>query len=89
MIRTIAFANALATVAAAGSVVCAILSLLAPDFVMGIAQTWPHLLNLELIRATTSPGVGSIITGVITFAIVAWLWGYAWAWTYNRFAGPA
>lgn len=86
MIRTIAFANALAVVGVIGSVLCVVLSLVAPDLVMGVAQTWPHMLNLELIRATTPPGPASIITGVVTFTAVAWLWGFAWAWFYNWFS---
>jgi hypothetical protein len=84
MLRVSAFANSLAAISAVAVVVCAIFSALVPDVVIGVAQTWVHTLNLELARSTMPANPVSLVTGLVTFTILAWIWAAAWAWLYNK-----
>ncbi|MBI3979655.1 MAG: hypothetical protein HY331_15855 [Chloroflexi bacterium] len=84
MIRVFPFATALAGVSAAFYVLCAVLALLAPSFFLALFQTWVHGLNLSLLAAgvplVTPAG---FVVGLVTFTLIAWLFGAVWGALYN------
>ncbi|OGG28838.1 hypothetical protein A2973_04400 [Candidatus Gottesmanbacteria bacterium RIFCSPLOWO2_01_FULL_49_10] len=80
-----ATANAAAVTVAFIAVVCALAILIAPEFSLGIAQSWFHGIDLEKVRTAVNPSFGSILYGWITATIGGWLIGYIFARTYNLF----
>ena len=86
MLRPVVFANAVAAVSAIGSVVCALLSLVAPGLLVSIAQGWVHTLDLTKIQRSGFP-LGEALLGLVTFAVVMWVGGWVLAWLYNRWSG--
>ncbi len=82
----IATANAFTVVVDGISIVCTILALAAPDILRSITQSWMHRLDLSAVWIGTPPDLASIIWGLVTLTIGAWLSGYAFALVYNYFA---
>lgn len=83
--KEVPFANALAIVSAAVSLVCAILVWTARDFVFGLASGWIHGTDLAALPAAT-PTLSGVLVGLVTLTVAAWAVGYLFAWTYNRLA---
>lgn len=81
-----ASANALASVGAILYVICAGWVLLSRSSFMGMMNTWAHGVNMGALPFKT-PDVGTILIGLLTFTVVAWLTGYAFALLYNYFLG--
>lgn len=86
MLNVKAFANAAAVVMAVWVVACALLSYIAPDLLFSIAKSWTHNINLELVRATVSPSLGSVFLGLISATGLTWVTTYATITLYNRLA---
>ncbi|HLE49690.1 MAG TPA: DUF5676 family membrane protein [Patescibacteria group bacterium] len=80
-----ASANAVATTVAAIYIVCALSIVLFPNFVMGIAQSWFHGIDITRIQAFNVT-VGSFFYGLITAVIGGWLVGWCFAHCYNFFS---
>jgi hypothetical protein len=84
MLRVAPFAHSLATVSAAGYVLCRVLvAVVAPGFFASVAQSWFH----GLVVAPSpwlAMGVTEFLLGMVTVAAVAWIFAAAWAWLYNR-----
>lgn len=83
--KEVPFANALAIVSAAVSIVCAILVWTARDFVLGLASGWVHGIDLAALPVAT-PTISGVLVGLVTLTVAAWATGYFFAWTYNRLA---
>lgn len=82
-----ALANAAATVGAVAYLICATLSLVAPDLLLGIFQTWAHGISVEALRPTSIGfSAGAFAIGLVTFSAAVWLATAATAWLYNRWA---
>ncbi|GIW07455.1 MAG: hypothetical protein KatS3mg060_2260 [Dehalococcoidia bacterium] len=82
-----ALANAAATVALAGYLICAALALVAPEALIWVFQPWFHGLSLDPLRPTGAwfrPG--EFIVGLVTFGGSVWLGTAAFAWLYNTWA---
>jgi hypothetical protein len=86
MFKVIPFANSVATLTAGIYVVCALLSYVAPDFIFNIGQSWVHSLNIETLRSTATLSLGSVVWGLLSITVLAWVLGYIFAWIYNRWA---
>ena len=86
MLRSIAVANAVTTMMAALYVVCAGISLIAPDFLVSLAQSWVHTLNLTVVKATSVMTFGSFIWGFISLTVLTWIVTYGTVALYNNFA---
>jgi hypothetical protein len=86
MLKPIAFANAVAAVIGGIYFVCAALTYIAPDLILGIGQSWMHAINLEAIRTTASPSVGGLVWGFVSAVLAGWVSGYALAYLNNRFS---
>lgn len=86
MIKSVPFANAVTIVTAIFYVVCVTLSYIAPDFIMGITQSWIHTLNLEVLKANVNLSLVQVIYGLVTLSVVTWVTTYASIELYNRLA---
>lgn len=81
--KTTPFANALAAASVVFYVACALLAVVAPNFLLGMFQSWFHGINVTQL-ATTQRSFGSFLFGLISLAVVSWIFGYAWVWLYNK-----
>lgn len=86
MLNAKAFANAATVVMVVWVVACALLSYIAPDLLFNIAKSWTHTINLESVRATFSPSIGSVLLGLISATGLTWVTTYATITLYNRLA---
>jgi len=84
MLKPIAFANAIATAGIFGYMVCIVLSVVVPDLVFNIGQSWLHTLNLSVIRTTEAMDIGSALIGAITFGGLTWVASYLGVTLYNK-----
>ena len=81
--KTTPFANALAAASVVYYLLCAVLAMIAPQFLLGMFQSWFHGINVTQL-ATTQRSFGSFLFGLISLAVVAWIFGYVWGWMYNK-----
>ena len=86
MHNPVRLANAATVVSLGLYVVCRVVSLVAPEFLFNIAQSWFHTFSTELMRAPVPFDIGTFIFGGITLAVVVWATFYAFAEVYNRLA---
>lgn len=84
MIKSIPFANAAAIVAVAASFVCWIATVVAPDFVFSLANSWFHMINLNAVKLSSSASFGEAVVGFISLGVFTWIVVYAFAEIYNR-----
>ncbi len=84
MLNAKAFANAASTVMAVWVVACAAVSFVAPDLLFNIAQSWMHTINLESVKATVTPNLGSLLLGLVSATGLTWVTTYTVIWLYNR-----
>ncbi|SRR5581483_7854261 len=83
-LAVVSLASAAAIVAAVAYVVCLVLSLVVPDLLMGILQSWAHSISVAPLRAETivfQPGTA--LVGLLTWSGFVWLTTAATAWLYN------
>ncbi len=85
MVKPIALANASTVVALGIYVVCRIASLIAPDFLFSVAQSWFHTFSTECMRSVTPMNIGTFIFGAVTLSILVWVAIYVGAVLYNKF----
>lgn len=86
MLNAKAFANATATVIGVWIIVCALLAYLVPDVLFAVAQSWTHAMNLEALRSTFVPDLGSLLLGFVTAVGLTWLTTYGTISLYNKLA---
>lgn len=86
MLNAKAFANAATVVMAVFYVICAGLSYFAPDLIFSIGRSWMHTVNLESVKATFNPDLGTLILGIISLSVVTWITTYITIALYNKWA---
>lgn len=86
MLDANAFANAASVVMAVWVVVCAALSYIAPDLLFSVAQSWMHTINLESVKSTFTPNLGSILWGFVTAVGLTWITTFGTISLYNKWA---
>ena len=86
MLKSVAFANAFGLVGLGLYIGCRILTLIVPDLLFAVGQSWFHTFNLEAVRGAAPMDIGEFLLGGITFGALAWVTGYAFAYLYNNFA---
>jgi len=84
MLNAKAFANATAVITAVWVLGCLVLSLIIPDLLFSIAQSWMHTINLSVVKTAFNFDLGSVILGLITAVGLTWITTYATIWLYNR-----
>lgn len=86
MVKPIALANASTVVALGIYVVCRVISLIAPDFLFGVAQSWFHTFSTESVKTVTPMDIGTFIFGAVTLSVLVWVAVYTGATLYNKWA---
>ena len=86
MLNPQVFANATAAVMAVWVIACLALSIIVPDLLFAIAQSWMHSINIDAVKTTFNPNLGSILLGFATAVGLTWITTYAVVWLYNRWA---
>ncbi len=86
MAKPIVLANAITTVAVIAFAACGILAYIAPDLLLGIANSWFHSISLEIARASEPMSLVTFTFGIVTFGIYIWVIIFAGATLYNKWA---
>jgi hypothetical protein len=79
-----ATANALAIVGGGWYVLCVLWVLVSRNSYMGILGTWFHGVDYNALPST-SLSFGSVVVGLVSFVVFAWVSGYSFAVVYNKF----
>ena len=77
-------AQALAIVGGMWYVLCVLWVFVSKSSYMGVMSSWFHGVDFKSLPPTT-PDLGSIIFGLVTFVGFAWVSGYLFAVFYNQF----
>lgn len=86
MVKPIALANASTVVALGIYVVCRVASLIAPDLLFSVAQSWFHTFSTKSVISVAPMNIGTFIFGAVTLAVLVWVAIYAGATLYNKWA---
>lgn len=84
MLKSVPFANAATIVVVASSVICWLATVIAPDFIFGLTNSWFHMINLDVVRLSQSASFGGALIGFVTLGVVTWIAVYAFAEIYNK-----
>ncbi|OGH15138.1 MAG: hypothetical protein A2860_00075 [Candidatus Levybacteria bacterium RIFCSPHIGHO2_01_FULL_37_33] len=84
MKKPVVLANAVTLTLLVFYFACALLSFIAPDFVLSIGQSWIHTLNLEAARPTSQISLTGVIFGAVTFGVSVWVVVYLTAFLYGK-----
>jgi hypothetical protein len=93
-LAVVSLASAAAIVAGVAYIVCLVISLVAPDLLLGIFQTWAHSISVTSLQMTPTFQAGPALLGLVTFSGFVWLTTAGTAALYNTFRlrcapGPA
>lgn len=77
------FANASAIIVGVIYVVCAALTVVAPDFLISLGNSWVHALDIAKIKDINIT-FGSFLYGLASIMIFAWVVDYLFAVVYNK-----
>ena len=86
MHNPVRLANAATIVVVAASLICCVLVTVAPDFSFSIANSWFHMINLDVVQEDQPVDFGTAIVGAFSLGVVTWVAFYAFAEVYNRLA---
>lgn len=86
MLKPQAFANAFTVVGIGLYIGCRVLTLIVPDLLFAVGQSWFHTFNLEAVRGTAPMDIGTFSLGGITTGVLVWVTAYTGASLYNKFA---
>lgn len=86
MLNAKAFANAATAVTAVFYVLCFVISYIAPDVVVGIANSWMHTLSLESLKTSATVSIATALYGLLTISFITWVSAYAVIVLYNRWS---
>jgi len=86
MLKPSAFATALAILTGAVYLLLHLIRLFAPVSFRYLYNA--HFLGADVASLMLSPvNIGNFIISFVIAVITAWLFGYTWAWLYNKLAG--
>ena len=83
MLNAKTFSNAVTTVTAIFYVGCLLLTLVLPNVIIGVAQSWVHGLNLDVLKGGPAFSWASAAAGLVTISLLAWITTYATIALYN------
>lgn len=84
MHNPVRLANAATIVTVAVSFICWVFVTVAPDLSFGIANSWFHMINLDVVRLSQPVDFGTAIVGAFSLGVVAWTAFYSFAKIYNN-----
>jgi uncharacterized protein DUF5676 len=82
-VNTVGAGVALAVTLALISALCAVAFVLAPDATLDFFSAFMHGLDLKAVKAVAPISFGRVLYGIIGLAIVGFIAGFVFAWTYN------
>jgi hypothetical protein len=82
-VNTVGAGIALAVTFGLLSALCALFFAIAPDATVNFFNAFMHGLDLNAVRSTAPFSLGRVLYGVIGLAVVGFLAGLVFAWTYN------
>ncbi len=85
MLKPIPFANAFTVVGLGLYVGCRVLSLMVPDLLFSVGQSWFHTFSMNSARVVAPMDIGTFLLGGITLGVLSWVAFYAGAYLYNQF----
>lgn len=83
-----ALANSFAVVGLVGYVLCVLATMIFPEFLMTLFNSWFHGVDITSLRPANGNwvlGTGNLVLGIITFPAVSWITGYFIAALYNKY----
>lgn len=86
MLKPVPFANAFTVVGLGLYVICRVLSLIMPELLYAVGQSWFHTLGINSAMTVTPMDIGTFLLGGITFGALTWVTFYAGAYLYNKLA---
>lgn len=86
MLNSKAYANAAAIVVIAASFICWVITVVAPDLAFNVASSWFHMINLDVVRMSSTANFGNAIIGFVSVGAAVWVSVYAFAEIYNKLA---
>jgi len=86
MLKPIAFANAFTIVGVGVYTLCRVLSLVMPNLLFSVIQSWFHAFSMDAMRVATPIGISSFLFGAVALAALVWVSAYTGAALYNRWA---
>ncbi|MBI2049437.1 hypothetical protein HYT32_00775 [Candidatus Roizmanbacteria bacterium] len=86
MHNPVRLANAATIVVVVASFICWAFVTVAPDFSFSIANSWFHMINLDVVRTSQPVDFGTAIVGAFSLGVVTWIAFYAFAKIYNNLA---
>lgn len=84
-LNAMAFANAVAAVAAIIYVACRLLVAIIPGFLTRVFNSWVHTVDFSRIGSGGSLTFGAFVLGLVSIVVVAWVVDYLFAVIYNSF----
>jgi hypothetical protein len=87
-LNEVALANSFAVVAFVGFIICVIATIIFPEFLMSLFNSWFHGVDLSLLSPANGNwvfGTGNLLLGLLTFPVLGWVTGYFIASLYNKF----
>lgn len=84
MLKPVAFANAFTIVGLGLYIGCRILSLIIPDLLFTLGQSWFHTLKVEAVKGGIPMDPGAFLIGGIIFGVLVWITFYTAAYLYNK-----
>lgn len=85
MVKVTTLANAVAAVTGVTFVLCRLLAFIAPNLLFNIAQSWFHTFGLPT-DGGSDLSFGAFILGLISSVVLSWVFTYAAAALYARWA---
>ena len=86
MLKPMAFANSLTVVSLGVYVICRVLSLVVPDLLYSVGQSWFHTFSFGGAKTVMPLEFGTFVTGALTLGLLAWITGYVVVMLYNKWA---
>lgn len=85
MLKPVPYANAFTLVGLGLYVICRVLSLIIPDLLYAVGQSWFHTLSINSVMTVTPMDISTFLLGGITFSGLIWVSAYTAASLYNNF----
>jgi hypothetical protein len=82
-VNTVGAGIALAVTFALLSALCVFFFAIAPDGTINFFNAFMHGLDLNAVRSTAQMTLGRVLYGIVGLAIIGFIAGFVFAWTYN------
>ena len=83
-----ALAKSFAVVGFVGYLLCVLGTIIFPEFLMTLFNSWFHGVDISVLRPADGNwvfGTGNLLLGLLTFPVAGWITGYFIASLYNRY----